>query len=246
MLIALAIAIVMAARSRLRVGLPLAFSAGVLLFAMTSRINIGSRHVLPVYIGFSIAAGAALARMIRRSSPRWLAGAGIALLAAHVVSGALQHPDYLAYTNVFWWLHPEVVLADSDVDGGQDMKRALRIASRASGSGPSISTRSTAAISRPAIPFRRFVPYRRATRRLAAERLSASRCGNSAAARDGSPGRTRKNASAGRSSSSIEGDASEIISDNLSIPAALSRRLIEAGQNARSGSEKSTEINRCA
>ena len=99
------------------------FSAGLVLFAMTSRINIGSRHVLPVYIGFSIAAGAALARIIRRPSPRSLAGAGIALLVAHVVSGALQHPDYLAYTNAFWWRNPEVVLADSDVDWGQDMKR---------------------------------------------------------------------------------------------------------------------------
>jgi len=35
---------------------PLAFSLGVLLFALTSRINIGIRHVLPVYTGFSIVA----------------------------------------------------------------------------------------------------------------------------------------------------------------------------------------------
>jgi hypothetical protein len=123
MLIVIAIGFVTALPFRLRIGLPLAFSAGVLLFAMTSRINVGSRHVLPVYIGLSITAGVALAGMIARTSPRWLAACGIALLAAHVISGALQHPDYLAYTNAFWWRDPEAVLADSDVDWGQDMKR---------------------------------------------------------------------------------------------------------------------------
>jgi hypothetical protein len=245
MLITLAIAIVMASRSRLRVGLPLAFSAGVLLFAMTSRINIGSRHVLPVYIGFSIAAGAALARMIRRSSPRWLAGAGIALLAAHVVSGALQHPDYLAYTNVFWWLHPEVVLADSDVDGGQDMKR---LADRLQSLGVrslyfNPFNRGYLTAGHPFPEFRPVPEGDAPPRGRTAVSITMWKLG-------GGPRwlawTHRKNALAGRSSSSIEGDASEIISDNLSIPAALSRRLIEAGQNARSGSEKSTEINRCA
>jgi len=79
--------------------------------------------VLPIYIGLCVAAGIVVARMLERSSPKWLMALGIALLAGHVISGALQHPDYLAYTNAFWWRNPEAVLADSDVDWGQDMKR---------------------------------------------------------------------------------------------------------------------------
>jgi hypothetical protein len=124
MLAVLAAAIILSARGRrLPIGSPLAFSTGILLFALSSRINIGVRHVLPVYIGWSVATGIAVAYMVRRPAPRWSIAAGLVLLAAHVTSGALQHPDYLAYTNAFWWRHPEAVLADSDVDWGQDMKR---------------------------------------------------------------------------------------------------------------------------
>src|ERR1019366_3923803 len=36
--------------------LPLAFAAGILAVGFFSRINIGVRHILPIYIGLSIAA----------------------------------------------------------------------------------------------------------------------------------------------------------------------------------------------
>src|SRR5262249_40008172 len=36
--------------------LPLAFSVGVLLTGMSGNVNIGVRHILPVYMGFSIIA----------------------------------------------------------------------------------------------------------------------------------------------------------------------------------------------
>jgi hypothetical protein len=107
------------------IGTAVAFSAGVLLFAMTSRINIGVRHVLPVYIGFSIICAAAAAQVLGdrsgRSTPAKLAMLG--LLAWHVASGAWQHPDYLPYTNEIAGNHPEDFVADSDLDWGQDMKR---------------------------------------------------------------------------------------------------------------------------
>jgi hypothetical protein len=107
-------------RDRRSVVMPLAFSVGILLFAAWSRINIGVRHVLPVYFGFSVACGIAAASVIRRTR------AGIvlcALLGWHVVSGAILHPEYLAYTNELAGWHPENILADSDLDWGQDMKR---------------------------------------------------------------------------------------------------------------------------
>jgi hypothetical protein len=109
---------------RANIATALAFSAGVLLFAMTTRINIGVRHVLPVYVGFSIVCGAAAAGVWETWPMRsWRSLAVLALLVWHVASGAWQHPDYLPYTNEIAGNHPENFVADSDLDWGQDMKR---------------------------------------------------------------------------------------------------------------------------
>jgi 4-amino-4-deoxy-L-arabinose transferase-like glycosyltransferase len=110
---------------RSHVAAAVAFSAGVLLFAMTTRINIGVRHILPVYVGFSIICGAAAACVLEDPARRWrpVPIAVLALLAWHVASGALQHPDYIPYTNEIAGSHPENFVADSDLDWGQDMKR---------------------------------------------------------------------------------------------------------------------------
>ena len=98
----------------------LGFCLAILICALVSRINIGVRHILPVYVGLSAIGGGVAAAMLRTPAPRWiLAG----LLVWHVASGALQHPDYLAYTNEIAGSHPENFLADSDLDWGQDMKR---------------------------------------------------------------------------------------------------------------------------
>ena len=97
----------------------LAFAAGILLASMTGHIDIGVRFVLPVYIGLAVVAGCAAARA--RSWPA--RAAVVALLAWQIVSGARQHPDYLAYTNEIAGAHPERFVADSDLDWGQDMKR---------------------------------------------------------------------------------------------------------------------------
>src|SRR5205823_2885473 len=37
-------------------------------------------------------------------------------------SGAASHPDYIAYTNELAGDHPERIVAESDLDWGQDMK----------------------------------------------------------------------------------------------------------------------------
>ncbi len=104
----------------------LALSAAVLLVALPIHINIGVRHVLPVYVGLSVFCGVAIASVFgaRPRRGRWLTAACVAaLLAWQVISGVLQHPDFLAYTNEIAGSHPEKFLADSDLDWGQDMKR---------------------------------------------------------------------------------------------------------------------------
>jgi 4-amino-4-deoxy-L-arabinose transferase-like glycosyltransferase len=98
-----------------RYWMPLALLAGTLAPAMAGQINIGSRHVLPVYLAFAILAAIAVERMLRRPAARWLA---VALLLWAAVSGAVHHPDYLSYFNEFV-PHPERIVADSDLDWGQ-------------------------------------------------------------------------------------------------------------------------------
>src|SRR5581483_3104946 len=44
--------------------LPFTFSLAVLSVGMTSTINIGVRHVLPVYVGYSLLAAVAIVKMI--------------------------------------------------------------------------------------------------------------------------------------------------------------------------------------
>jgi hypothetical protein len=104
-----------------------AFSGAILLFCLFSRINIGVRHILPVYIGFSIVAGAGAARLAELWRPaawaRWTLGLLLFWMAA---TSAFSHPDYLPYFNALAGDEPERILVDSDLDWGQDMKRLGR------------------------------------------------------------------------------------------------------------------------
>jgi hypothetical protein len=103
---------------------PVAFAGAILLACLPSTIDVGVRHVLPVYPLLAVAAGAATAGLWR--SPR-LRGVGprfaSALIAWHLASSTLAHPDYLAYFNELVPVHPESILNDSDLDWGQDLGR---------------------------------------------------------------------------------------------------------------------------
>ena len=101
--------------------LPLALSLGILIPAMMGHVNIGVRHILPVYMGFSITAALALVQLFAAAQSRIWTGivAGV-LLVWLVFSGARSHPDYVAYFNEFGGSHPENILVDSDLDWGQD------------------------------------------------------------------------------------------------------------------------------
>jgi hypothetical protein len=101
--------------------IPFAFVLGILAVGAFSRINIGVRHVLPVYLAFSVIAGVGAKWLwTQGGAARWiLAG----LLLWMTVSSAWSHPDYLAYFNELAGEHPEKIIVDSDLDWGQDMKR---------------------------------------------------------------------------------------------------------------------------
>jgi 4-amino-4-deoxy-L-arabinose transferase-like glycosyltransferase len=109
-------------------GLPLGFCLGILLPAMTGRVNIGVRHILPVYLGFSIVAALAVGHLAQWARARkWAGIAAGALVLWLAASGAVHHPNYLAYFNEFAGSEPEKVLVDSDLEWGQD---TIRLAKR--------------------------------------------------------------------------------------------------------------------
>lgn len=92
----------------------LAIAAVILAIAMTTHINVGVRHILPIYGPLSIVAAQGLQRL------KWL-GAILALWL--VADSALAHPDYLSWMNAAAGRHPERVLSDSNLDWGQDLIR---------------------------------------------------------------------------------------------------------------------------
>jgi len=105
---------------------PLFGVAGILAIAIPARINIGVRHVLPVYPFLAIFAGVGLVALLRAT--RWRAAArGLALVLAawFVVSPAVAHPDYLPYFNELAGPEPAHIAVDSDVDWNQDLKRLM-------------------------------------------------------------------------------------------------------------------------
>ncbi len=109
------------------IAMPLALAGGILCVGLFSHINIGVRHILPIYSAFAICGGWALNSLLR-TNRRWLVYTASALLLWQSATGALQHPDYLSYTNELAGRHPERILADSDLDWDQGMRGlALRL-----------------------------------------------------------------------------------------------------------------------
>jgi hypothetical protein len=108
-------------------GLAMAFSLGILLFSLKSQINIGVRHILPVYLGFAIVAGTGAAGFVDRTRrsrvDAWIFGG---LLLWMIATSLLSHPDYLSYFNAFAGNEPEQVLVDSDLDWNQDLRRLAK------------------------------------------------------------------------------------------------------------------------
>jgi hypothetical protein len=94
----------------------------ILLVCLTSSIDSGVRHILPIYVPLAILGGYAAARLTD-SGRRWMPAAGLLLVGWVAADSVLVHPDYLAYFNPIASPHPERVLCESDLDWGQDLFR---------------------------------------------------------------------------------------------------------------------------
>lgn len=93
-----------------------------LLVSMSAGMNIGVRHILPLYVFISALAGGGAWAFISRNR-KW-AYAVVALLVFHAASSALTFPHYIAYSNELWGgpANTYRLLSDSNADWGEQLK----------------------------------------------------------------------------------------------------------------------------
>ena len=106
----------------------LAAALAILAVAMPSRIDLGVRYVLPLYVPLTIAAAAAAGAMLQHAK-RGMRIAALVLVAWHCINSLFAHPQYFAWFNEIAGRDPSRYLVDSNLDWGQDallLKRELR------------------------------------------------------------------------------------------------------------------------
>jgi len=106
-------------RETIFVALPPAFYLGM---SMTSGMNMGVRHILPIY-PFLLTLAAAGAWALANNHRAWRFAIA-ALVAFHIISSLRTYPFYTAYSNEAWGGPAKTyrVLGDSNVDWGQALK----------------------------------------------------------------------------------------------------------------------------
>jgi len=97
-----------------------------LIVAFTVGMNIGVRHILPVYVFLSVLIGGA-AWVLVRQNRKW-AYLVVALLLIHAISSLRAFPVYIAYANELWGgpANTYKYLTDSNVDWAQQLKTTKR------------------------------------------------------------------------------------------------------------------------
>jgi len=103
---------------------PALIPIAMMLSVLPSHINIGVRHILPIYPPLCAVAAFAVMTMWRNARARI---AAVALLAWLFIGVALAHPDYMAWFNEAAGKHPERIAVDSNLDWGQDWLRLARV-----------------------------------------------------------------------------------------------------------------------
>jgi hypothetical protein len=97
----------------------LAFPALFLLFSIFSKLDIGDRHILPVYPFLLLLCGSIWQFQAPRRLAFWLVFLALGL---HIADGMRYAPDYLSYFNPFVNSRDSYrLLSDSNVDWGQGL-----------------------------------------------------------------------------------------------------------------------------
>ncbi|MFL6245654.1 MAG: hypothetical protein ACJ74H_06495, partial [Thermoanaerobaculia bacterium] len=95
----------------------LLFAALFLIVSAFSSLNLGIRHILPIFPFLFAACAISVSR-----------GITVMLVAAHVLTSLLAYPSYLSYFNPLIGSHRNAdrVLIDSNLDWGQDLRRLAK------------------------------------------------------------------------------------------------------------------------
>src|SRR5215831_20112535 len=95
---------------------------------MSSRINLGMPHILPIYPLLAILTAQGIVFLLRRGRPKWIAAGVVLLLGLDLFHTSAAGIDQVAYFNPLAGSHPERILSESDLDWGQDLHRlSLRL-----------------------------------------------------------------------------------------------------------------------
>jgi 4-amino-4-deoxy-L-arabinose transferase-like glycosyltransferase len=89
--------------------------------AILAGMNIGARHILPLYVFASILAAAGIVAL-SLTNRRWL-WVGAALIVLHIASSLAAFPNFIPYANEAWGGQRNVhnLLSDANVDWGQQL-----------------------------------------------------------------------------------------------------------------------------
>lgn len=103
--------------------LPLAAAVCIMLSVLPTTINIGIRHILPLYPLLAVPAAVAAWRWLAGGG--WRAAVSAALILGLAGASVQAAPDYMADFNLLAGPRPEAVRVDSDLDWGQDLFRLV-------------------------------------------------------------------------------------------------------------------------
>jgi hypothetical protein len=129
MLALLALAVFAVVTGRLRWGREVAYlilpAALYFAIAMAAGMDIGARHILPLYAMAAMLAGATIMALARRNGrwiPVWTWICSL-LVVVHVASALSVFPNYIAYTNRAWGgpANAHHLLSDANVDWAQQL-----------------------------------------------------------------------------------------------------------------------------
>jgi len=123
-------------RSDWQAAVPIVAFLAPIVIAAPSKLDIGVRHVMPVFAFLSMLAAVGAVKLWNSRPARthdsqtearmalWGGRAAVVILLAwFMVSSARAHPDYLSYFNELGGSNPANILVISDLDWGQDLAR---------------------------------------------------------------------------------------------------------------------------
>jgi hypothetical protein len=103
----------------------LAFIAFYSFISITGNLNLGIRHLLPIFPFICFVVGSVSVRLVRRFNNVYVTRAAFALLASYMVLTVATYPSFVSHFNqlIGGGANADKYVSDSSVDWGQDFKR---------------------------------------------------------------------------------------------------------------------------